>query len=232
MLKIISEIGINHNGDFRLIEELIRQSSVGGADFAKFQLYDSMRVFGDDSRKKNEFTFAQVKLIKEICDAYDIEFFASVFDEEKINWCQELKVNYFKIASRTLKKEPALTKTIVDTGVETFISLGQWDQEVLPYRESNVRYFNCISKYPTSVLELSKNSYRNYDSTIIGFSDHSYGIANCLHHISLGANYIEKHFTLDKSASGNDHIGSMDLNELKLLSELGRQIFLIRKLTS
>ena len=39
--KIISEIGINHNGDFRLIEELIRQSAEGGADFAKFQLYDS-----------------------------------------------------------------------------------------------------------------------------------------------------------------------------------------------
>ena len=67
MLKIISEIGINHNGDFRLIEELIRQSSIGGADFAKFQLYDSVRVFGDDSRKKNEFSFEQVKLIKEIC---------------------------------------------------------------------------------------------------------------------------------------------------------------------
>jgi len=232
MLKIISEIGINHNGDFRLIEELVRQSSIGGADFAKFQLYDSVRVFGDDSRKKNEFSFAQVKLIKEICDAYDIEFFASVFDEEKISWCQELKVNYFKVASRTLKKEPALTKAIIDTGIETFASLGQWEQDTLPHLETNVRYFNCISKYPTSILDFNKNAYRNYDLKIVGFSDHSYGIANCLHHISLGASYIEKHFTLDKSATGNDHIGSMDLNELKILNDLGRQVFLIKKLTS
>ena len=47
-MKIISEIGINHNGDFRKMEELIRQSSIGGADYAKFQLYNSIRVFGDE----------------------------------------------------------------------------------------------------------------------------------------------------------------------------------------
>ena len=71
-MKIISEIGINHNGDFRKIEELIRQSAIGGADYAKFQLYDSVRVFGDESRKKNEFTFDQVKMIKSICEAHNI----------------------------------------------------------------------------------------------------------------------------------------------------------------
>ena len=65
-LKIISEIGINHNGDFRLIEELIRQSAEGGADFAKFQLYDSVRVFGDKSREKNEFSYDQVETISSI----------------------------------------------------------------------------------------------------------------------------------------------------------------------
>ena len=57
---VIAEIGINHNGDFRKIEELIRQSAIGGADYAKFQLYDSVRVFGDKSRSRNEFTFNQV----------------------------------------------------------------------------------------------------------------------------------------------------------------------------
>ena len=64
-MKIISEIGINHCGIFKLNEELIRQSAIGGADYAKFQLYSSLRVFGDDSRKKNEFSFDQVKEIAE-----------------------------------------------------------------------------------------------------------------------------------------------------------------------
>ena len=107
-MEIIAEIGINHNGDFRKMEELIRQASIGGADYAKFQLYDSVRVFGDESRKKNEFTFDQVKTLKDNCNYYNIEFFASVFDEEKLEWCEKLGVNLYKIASRTVVKEKEL----------------------------------------------------------------------------------------------------------------------------
>ena len=229
MIKLISEIGINHNGDFRLIEELIRQSSIGGADYAKFQLYDSIRVFGDESRKKNEFTFSQVKTIKSICDAYNIEFLASVFDEEKLDWCVDLGVESIKIASRTLKKEPELCRLVINKNLLTYISLGMWDDQRLPYDESNVFYLNCISKYPTSVLDLKQCNFLSYDDKIIGLSDHSYGVASCLHQISQGASVIEKHFTLNKGMIGNDHIGSMNLDELKMLRELGDQIYLIRK---
>ena len=184
-MKIISEIGINHNGDFRKIEELIRQSAIGGADYAKFQLYDSIRVFGDESRKKNEFTFDQVKTVKSICKAHNIEFFASVFDEEKIEWCK-------------------------------------W----LPFKNKNVKYFNCISKYPTSFLDLKKFSYTD---KIVGLSDHSYGPAYALYNIAHGAQIIEKHFTLNKGMEGNDHIGSMDLAELKAIKEYGQQFDNITK---
>jgi sialic acid synthase SpsE len=227
-LKIISEIGINHNGDFRLIEELVRQSKIGGADFAKFQIYNSVRVFGDDSRKHNELSFDQVKVIKQICDSYGIEFFASVFDENSLSWCLDLGVKYLKIASRTLVKEPILTRQIIDSGLTTFVSLGQWNEDQVPHSDSNVYYFNCKSKYPTSILDIKQTSYRPYrQEKIVGLSDHSYGIANCLHHISHGAEFIEKHFTLSKASPGPDHIGSMDLAELRLLRELGDQISLV-----
>lgn len=228
-MKIISEIGINHNGDFKKIEELIRQSALGGADYAKFQLYDSVRVFGDDSRKKNEFTFEQVKQIKQICDAYQVNFFASVFDEEKLDWCIELDVNMFKIASRTVVKEKELCQKIIATGRKTFVSLGFWERNNLPFDAKNVLYFNCISKYPTSILNLNNQYLRKYNNNVVGYSDHSYGIANCLYHISMGADYIEKHFTLNKSMPGNDHLGSMDFNELKKLREIGDQLKISRK---
>ena len=228
-IKIISEIGINHNGDFRLIEELIRQSAEGGADFAKFQLYDSVRVFGDDSRAKNEFTYEQVSTILSICNAYEIEFFASVFDEEKLDWCIDLDVNFFKIASRTVTKEPDLCSRIIKTGVPTFVSLGFWKENVLPFDSPNALYFNCVSKYPTSILDQRSAQHRKYDYPVVGLSDHSYGIANCLHHISRGALYVEKHFTLDKSMAGNDHIGSMNLEELKHLREVGDQLHIAQK---
>jgi N,N'-diacetyllegionaminate synthase len=221
-MKIISEIGINYNGNFRLIEELIRQSAIGGADFAKFQLYNSIRVFGDDSRSKNEFTYEQVKMIHEICQAYNIEFFASVFDEEKIQWCEDLKVSCYKIASRTVVKEKDLCLEILSRNKKTFASLGQWSEATLPFENDNCFYFNCVSSYPTSVL--TKKDYLPYSEKVVGISDHSYGIGNCLYEISRGASYVEKHFTLDKSMSGNDHIGSMDLQDLKDLKRFGQEI--------
>ena len=221
-MEIIAEIGINHNGDFRKMEELIRQASIGGADYAKFQLYDSVRVFGDESRKKNEFTFNQVKTLKDICNYYDIEFFASVFDEEKLEWCEKLGVNLYKIASRTVVKEKELCHKIIATGKPTIISLGFWEENSLPFTEKNIKYLNCISKYPTSYSNLEKF---NYTHNIVGLSDHSYGIAYALHNISLGSKIIEKHFTLNRSDIGNDHIGSMDLKELKLLREYGDQLY-------
>ena len=54
---------------------MLKSAIKAGADFAKFQLYDSQKIFGDSSRKKYEFTFDQVKEIKSICDYYDIDFF-------------------------------------------------------------------------------------------------------------------------------------------------------------
>mgnify|MGYP004447990325 CR=1 FL=1 len=225
-MKIISEIGINHNGDFRKIEELIRQSAIGGADFAKFQLYDSVRVFGDESRKKNEFNFEQVKTIKQICEHYNIEFFASVFDEEKIEWCEELGVKRYKIASRTIVKEQELCKKIVDLGKPTYISLGLYQGLGVPFSAPHVKYFNCISKYPTSCVDFKMFVY---NANIIGLSDHSYGISYALYNIAHGASIIEKHFTLNKGMKGNDHIGSMNLDELRMLREQGSQVEGVRK---
>jgi len=222
-MKIIAEIGINHNGDFRYMQELIRQAALGGADYAKFQLYNSRRVFGDDSRKQNEFTLEQVRQLQAMCAFYGIEFLASVFDEQKVEWCEQLGVKEYKIASRTAAKEPALCESILKLNKPTLVSLGFWQQAELPFATyPNVRLLNCISKYPTTCFDYQP--LRRYSERVVGLSDHSYGIAFCLYHIAHGATVIEKHFTLNKSMPGNDHIGSMDLAELRSLREHGDQV--------
>lgn len=226
-MKIIAEIGINHNGDFRLIQELVRQAAAGGADYAKFQLYSSQRVFGDDSRSRNEFTFQQVHDIRQMCQFYNIGFLASVFDEEKIDWCEQLGVDSYKIASRTVVKEPELCQRVLAIGKPTFVSLGCWSDEELPFaRYGNVGYFNCIFKYPTTCVDYQ--APRPYEGPVLGVSDHSYGIGYCLYNIAQGAQYVEKHFTLNKTMPGNDHIGSMDLAELAALRQYGNEIAAVR----
>jgi len=228
-LNIISEIGINHNGDFRRIEELIRQSKAGGADYAKFQVYNSEKVFGDDSRSHNEFTQTELEIVAEMCDVYGIEFMASVFDIERFQWCEQLLMPTYKLASRTVanykvdKDDTHLIDEIIATGKPVIASLGM--QEVgapLPFKDAdNVRYLNCISKYPTMYSD-----YQNfiYDGKIAGYSDHACGISYALYNITKGARIIEKHFTLNKGMDGNDHIGSMNLDELKILREYGQEL--------
>lgn len=221
MLTLISEIGINHNGQFKYIEEMIRQIVSGGADLIKLQLYTSKLLFGDESRKKYEFTFEQVKDIKSICDHYDIEFFASVFDDEKLEWCEMLGIKRYKLASRMVAKDLSFCQKIINMGKPVIASLGMWNHLELPFNDNNVIYLNCISKYPTRYNDLKKFTYNN---KIVGLSDHSYGISNILYNIAHGAKIIEKHFTLDKTMEGNDHIISMNFNELISINQYGREI--------
>lgn len=223
MIEIIAEIGINHNGNFNWIEELIRQAKIGGANLAKFQLYNSRKLFGDDSRKKYELSFDDVCVIKKLCDIYDIEFMASVFDTERLDWCEKIGIRRYKIASRTLAKDHELCKNIIRLDKPVIASTGMCNtipEFCLDYK--NIKFLWCISKYPTSIFDLNKQIY--FKDWIVGLSDHSYGIGYALWAIAHGAKIVEKHFTLNKSLNGNDHIGSMDLEELNCLRKYGSEI--------
>jgi len=228
MLEIVLEIGINHEGRPELLEEMVRQSKTGGADWVKFQLYSSERLFGDGSREKYELTFRALRETVALCDHYEMPWFASVFDEERVRWCEDLGIKRYKIATRTADKDPELTQIVIGLGKPTFISFGE---NHVPVKwgnvPDNVRFLRCVPKYPTPFWAKSK-----YDFTgnVVGFSDHSYGIGRCLTAIAHGATMIEKHFTLNKqSPDSRDHIGAMDPAELKTLSEVGRAIHYARR---
>lgn len=230
-LKIIAEIGINWNGEFDKFEEMIRQCKVGGADYVKFQWYDAIKLFGQrngQSRLKFELSKEQILTLESICNAYGIEWGISVFDRSRFDFVHDkAKPSFIKIASRTLSKDKKLVDYMRFGDLPLFGSLGMISFDELPSDiVTNMRFFNCISEYPTSVLSLKKF---NYDDNIVGLSDHSLGIGYALHNISLGANWIEKHFTLNKSSSGRDHPGSMDVRDLRNLREIGDEIFMARR---
>lgn len=224
MIRIISEIGINHNGNFHWINELIRQSKLGGADYAKFQLYTSQLIWGDDSRKHNEFTFNQVAQIRDMCEMHDIRFLVTVNDREKLEWGEKLDLTEYKVSSLILKRDKAFVQEVVSTGKPVYVSLGMWDEVDLPFSEENVCYFYCRSAYPTYWNDMPGFPARFDGKPFTGYSDHTHGLGASLLAIARGATLIEKHFTLSKAAPGNDHIGSMDLAELTTLSQYGREI--------
>ena len=218
----IAEIGLNHNGNLDLCHELIRQAKLAGADIAKFQL--GWRAKKDEI---NHIPLESLKQIVESCNYYDIQFMASIFNEEAFELSKKINQDKFKIASRTVVDNPALVEKILKLNKPTFISLGMSDKENLPFKEyDNVHYLWCKSKYPTfpsDLVDLPKD-FKN--SKFDGYSDHSIGIEIPLTSITRGAKIIEKHFTLDKSDTTiRDHSLSATPDEFRTMTTIGRNIF-------
>lgn len=235
MVLIIMDIGINHDGNMNLAHELIRQAAINGADIAKFQAYSVEKLFGPQGEDPNpdinkcvrpmEFNKDQFAQLKEWCDEEGIEFMCSVFDEERLGWMEDLGVKRHKIASRVSKLNQDLAKKIIATGKETFVSYGFGGQNL---KYDNVKQLWCVSKYPTEYSDLNIPekfvglSTDAEEDCWFGVSDHSLGIESCLVAIGRGAMVVEKHFTLDKSAKGFDHICSITPNELQDLSKYAK----------
>tara|TARA_B100000989_G_scaffold286459_1_gene255119 strand:- start:531 stop:1253 length:723 start_codon:yes stop_codon:yes gene_type:complete len=221
-IKIISEIHPQHLGSLDEAKRMILYSKLGGADFVKVQLYDSKILFNDNKRSYIQLSKKEFFQLNDYSKQIGIHFFASIFDRSKIDWCEEANINFYKIASRTVK-DKKLCKEIIGLKKKVFISLGMHKNlKSLPYSGKNITYFYCVSKYPTQLNELKMPNFEN--SKIKGYSDHTIGTAACIYAVSRGAEYIEKHFSCNKSLNVNTqlaHICSMDYNDL---SEIRRNV--------
>ena len=220
-ITFIAEIGLNHNGNFGLLYELIKQAAMSGADIAKFQL--GWRSGEDEI---NNLGFEEIELIKKISAYYEIEPMFSIFNHDALKLITQFEFESFKIASRTVREEPQLVEDIISKGKRTYISLGMWDLDEKPFSaRENVCYLWCQSDYPAYPW-LIKGMPKDFASAeIIGYSDHSVGIEVPLMAIMRGALVIEKHFTLDKSDTTiRDHALSATPVEFRQLVDLGRSI--------
>jgi len=230
MIEIIAEIGQNFNGDIRLAKELIRLAKINGADVAKFQVYDAKSLFTKENNQwyeyncSTELTKEHIKILMDECESVGIEFMASAFDGERVEWLKNLGVKRFKVASRSVQ-DNTLIGEIISTKRPLIVSLGMWDGEELPKikAESKIDFLYCISNYPTKLESLHFDNV-NFKSKYSGFSDHTIGIVAPIVAMSRGARIIEKHFTIDKNMFGPDHSCSMTPNELNDLVKYKEQI--------
>ena len=222
-MLFVAEIGLNHDGNFDLAYELIRQAKLAGADIAKFQ-------FGWRN-KPDEINFIDLdraSKLKEWCDYWGLEMLASIITEDALDLAHHIGMQRFKIASRTVIDNPALCARILSEGKETFVSLGMWEGKNFPFGEPDgkcLRYIFCRSKYPAYPNDLVGLPERFHPYGYYGYSDHLHGIEACLLAVARGAQYIEKHFTLNKTSRViRDHVLSATPTEFRSLAELGRPL--------
>lgn len=226
-MPIIAEIGQNHNGDLVIAKKLISAAKEMGADIAKFQLYNVDSIFQPDfewykEAKQAQLSREQVADLGNWCQQVGIEFMASVFDVERVGWCEEIGMKRYKIASRSIY-DRELINAIANTGKDIIASLGMYQGEEFPQinTSAKVDFLYCVSKYPTKPedLDFLKVDFNKY----AGFSDHTIGIEAAIVAMARGARIIEKHFTLNKKMHGPDHSASMEPEELRQLVQFSRK---------
>lgn len=217
----IAEIGLNHNGNFGLVFDMMRAAKNAGADIVKFQL-----GWRAGEGEMNQIDKSMLEHMIQCADHLDVQLMFSIFTKEAFDLISQFEFDAYKVASRTVKDDLQLVKDIVAWGKPTYVSLGMWDGEGVPIEGAdNIQYLFCISKYPTHPWELKGMPKDFSQSPYVGYSDHAHGIDSVLLAITRGAKVIEKHFTLDKSDTTiRDHALSATPEEFRLMTELGRAL--------
>lgn len=231
---IIAEIGINHNGNLETAKEMILSARETGADAIKFQKrtpelcvpkdqWDIMRetpwgyISYLDYRKRIEFGQAEYQAINDFCQDLGIDWFASVWDENSVDFMEQFNPVCYKVPSAALT-DISLLKKIRSTGRPIILSSGmstheQIDASVSAIGTQDLVLMHSTSAYPCDPMELNLRMIETlrtkYDCPI-GYSGHEVGLITTVVAVALGAAAVERHFTLDRAMWGGDQAASVE----------------------
>jgi len=239
---VVAEMGANHQGDIEIAKEMIKCAKLAGSNYCKFQkrdiedypewkdrLYNSENSFGKtyyDHRKYLEFTIEQHKELKLYCEDIDIKYSSSVWDLKSAKEIIFLNPSYIKIPSALNHNYELLEYIYNNYGKDIHISLGMATKkereklyEYLDNKRDRTVVYWTTSDYPAKFEDLFlleiKDLTKRFDR--VGYSSHNLGIAISLVAYSLGCQFIEHHFTLDRTMKGSDHSSSLEPNGIQKL---------------
>lgn len=251
---IIAEAGVNHNGKINLAKKLIDEAVNAGADAVKFQTWKTDLLVSKEAKqaqyqenntgnkesqyemlKKLELSYEDFKTLKEYCDEKKIMFLSTPDEITSADFLNGLQKT-FKIGSGELTNIPFL-KHIGKFGKEIILStgmgnLGEIEKALQTLIEAgtnkeNIIVLHATTQYPTPIEEVNLKAMitiKNSFNIKVGYSDHTMGIEIPIAAVALGAQVIEKHFTLSREMEGPDHKASLEPNELKLMVNAIRNV--------
>ncbi len=248
---IIAEAGVNHNGSLDTALRLVDAAAASGADYVKFQTFKAEKIVTNagktaeyqkentkadsqvDMLRRLELPYDDFKIIADHCKQKGIGFLSTPFDIESIDFLKSLHMDYMKVPSGEITNLPYLKK-IVQLRMPIILSTGMcgladvesalqvfYDGGV---SRNDITVLHCNTEYPTPFADVNLRAMLTLHEAFgvnIGYSDHTPGIVVPIAAVALGATVIEKHFTLDKTMDGPDHIASLNPEEL---SEMVRGI--------
>lgn len=250
---IIAEAGVNHNGNIEYAKRLIELAKEAGADAIKFQTFISEQLVAHnaekaeyqkkattvnesqlDMLKKLELSFDDFNELYLYCKELNIDFLSSAFDLQSVDFLNQIGIEKWKIPSGEITNLPYLEKiaklqkpVIISTGMCTLDEI----RDAVSVFERNgckdITLLHCTTEYPAPFNEVNLKAMLAIKMEFgykVGYSDHTTGITIPIAAVALGAEVIEKHFTLNCMFDGPDHKASIEPNELKLMVESIRNV--------
>jgi sialic acid synthase SpsE len=232
----IAEAGLNHNTDIKLAKKLIEEAHNCGADAIKFQTFKSENFLTPtsiyyDGFKQAELAYDKFGELKDFAKTVGITFFSAPFDIESADFLKKIGVQCFKIASGDFTDLPLIRHVakmnipmIISTGVANMDEVEEVVNLCMFESNKKIALLHCIAHYPTDPEEanlLAMDTMRKKFHVPVGYSDNGESLLVDIVAASMGANLIEKHFTIDKKSPGPDHFFSIDPAGLKdLISKI------------
>lgn len=250
---IIAEAGVNHNGKLDLALKLCDAAKETGVDAVKFQTWKTENIVTAQARqaayqtentgveesqfdmlKKLELSYDHFRYIQEYCKKIGIEFLSTPDEEESLAFLMSLGLPFIKVGSGEVTNIPYLRKiasygkpVILSTGMSTLAQVATAYDTLLESGAPKVSLLHCTTNYPCPYDEVNLRAMLTLKEAFkcqVGYSDHTMGTEIPVAAVAMGAEIIEKHFTLDRTMEGPDHKASLEPAELKLMVEQIRHI--------
>jgi N-acetylneuraminate synthase len=246
---IIGEIGINHNGSVDIAKQLIMGAKAAGCDAVKFQKRTPElcvpkeqwnierdtpwgRITYLEYRHKIEFSLEQYSEIDLFCKEMRIDWFASCWDEESVDFIEQFNPPCYKASSASLtdiellkKKKSTSKPLIISTGMSTMEEIENTVREI---GTDNLLIAHSTSAYPCPINQLNLNMIKTlqeiFPAVPIGYSGHETGLAPTWAAVSIGATFVERHITIDRAMWGSDQSASVEIEGLHRLVKNIRDI--------
>lgn len=231
---VIAEIGINHNGDMETAKQMILSARETGADAVKFQKRTPELCVPEEQRdimretpwgyitymayrEKVEFSKEDYQEIDRFCREVGIDWFVSVWDENAVDFIEQFDPICYKLPSASLTDHSLLRK-VRETGKPMIISTGMSTAEqiadaVKVIGLNDLAILHSTSAYPCDPTELNLrmiSTLKGQFDCPVGYSGHEVGLIPSVVAVGLGANIVERHFTLDRAMWGSDQAASVE----------------------
>lgn len=241
---MIAEIGINHNGSLDIAKKLIDAAFACDWHCVKFQkrtpdlcvpenqkniLRDTPwgRITYLEYKYKVEFDHKEYSYIDKYCKEKPFYWTASVWDIPSLEFILTYDVPFIKIPSAKLTDHELLSlasqsgkPVVLSTGMSTIEEVDEAVEILEKHSKGNYILMHTNSAYPAPIEELNLsviNYLRDRYKCLIGYSGHEYGLEPTVVAVSLGANIIERHITLNHDMWGSDHLASLEVHSMDML---------------